>query len=405
MRTIEFSTEHEQILRETTIDADHPGPILHDFEAVCQFVGTEGVRAAGKYNLLPIDAIPSLDERLSRPLRLKLQRPQLKSHPYLQGLHLLLRATGLAIVEGVGDKARLRLDSAMMEKWNGLNQTERFFTLLEAAFLHASGTMIGESSSRDYALFQDCWFAWSTLPKKGKRFDLSQPTRAVFMYRRLYLLAVADLLGLFHVEQPHKSVQPWCPQAVGHTPFGDGFFTVMEKNEAYDVGVRAEDDEPAPFGLWQPILKPYFPEWRKNLELPRTQFREGVYVFKVSLGNVWRRIAIPDSLTLEDLADEILDAVNFDCDHLYEFTFRDQLGRAASINHPGVDEGPFADEYPIGELPLQPGQSMTFLFDFGDNWKFNVKLEKIDPPSPRMKKSRVLEKHGKAPEQYPESDW
>jgi hypothetical protein len=39
-------------------------------------------------------------------------------------------------------------------------------------------------------------------------------------------------------------------------------------------------------------------------------------------------------------------------------------------------------------------------FDYGDCWKFNVKLEKIDPPNPRMKKPRLLAQQGKAPEQY-----
>jgi len=47
---------------------------------------------------------------------------------------------------------------------------------------------------------------------------------------------------------------------------------------------------------------------------------------------------------------------------------------------------------------------MNLVYDFGDNWQFDVKLERIDPPNKRMKKPRVLEKHGKAPEQYPRWD-
>ena len=43
---------------------------------------------------------------------------------------------------------------------------------------------------------------------------------------------------------------------------------------------------------------------------------------------------------------------------------------------------------------------MQLLYDFGDSWQFTVKLERIDPPSSRGKKPRVLERHGKAPEQY-----
>ncbi len=59
----------------------------------------------------------------------------------------------------------------------------------------------------------------------------------------------------------------------------------------------------------------------------------------------------------------------------------------------------------IGTLPLEPGQSMDLLYDFGDNWHFNVTLERIDPPDARTRtRPRILESHGKAPEQYPNWD-
>jgi hypothetical protein len=46
---------------------------------------------------------------------------------------------------------------------------------------------------------------------------------------------------------------------------------------------------------------------------------------------------------------------------------------------------------------------MGLLYDFGDSWKFSVKLERIEPEE-RLKEPRVLESHGEAPEQYPSWD-
>jgi hypothetical protein len=43
---------------------------------------------------------------------------------------------------------------------------------------------------------------------------------------------------------------------------------------------------------------------------------------------------------------------------------------------------------------------MQLTYDFGANWKFEVKLERIDPSKPSMKTPRILERHGKAPKQY-----
>ncbi len=74
------------------------------------------------------------------------------------------------------------------------------------------------------------------------------------------------------------------------------------------------------------------------------------------------------------------------------------------VYHEYMDEGPYTNEVHIGELPLQPGQSLKLVYDFGDNWQFDVKLESVEP-LPRKAKTRILESHGKAPEQYPDTDW
>ncbi|MEW6382187.1 MAG: hypothetical protein AB1611_21690 [bacterium] len=68
------------------------------------------------------------------------------------------------------------------------------------------------------------------------------------------------------------------------------------------------------------------------------------------------------------------------------------------------EESPWADDVLIGEIGLKPNTTMTYLYDFGDNWQFEVKLERIDPPDPQIEKPVILEAHGKAPEQYPSWD-
>jgi len=144
MEKFVLTKDGEQILRDQVIDRDHPGTVLRDFETLLDFVGTAGVPAPGKHNLLPIGAIGELDRRLSRPLQLKLRRPQLRSHPYLQGLHLLLRASGLGTIVGVGSKTRLVVHAAVLDEWRRLNPTEQYFNLLEAWLRLGRAEMVGE---------------------------------------------------------------------------------------------------------------------------------------------------------------------------------------------------------------------------------------------------------------------
>ena len=158
------------------------------------------------------------------------------------------------------------------------------------------------------------------------------------------------------------------------------------------------------FGAWQPLFQPYFPEWRRNLEFPESEPREGTFVFRVSLGKMWRMIAMPADATVDALVHWILRSVEFGNDHLYEFIYRNRLGATVSLYHPYMDEGPYTDEVLIRALPLELGQRMELHYDFGDNWRFAVNLERIEPRDAKIKAPGILEKHGKSPQQYGNGD-
>ena len=139
-----LTSAQEQNLRQQEFSPVQPGTILHDFQMLLDYVGPSGVDAAGKYNMLPIKSIGELDQRFSRPLHLDLKRPQIRSHPYIQGLNLLLRASGLTRVETTGKKGAPGREPDMKMQWEQLNPTERYFNLLEAWLRFGRGEMVGE---------------------------------------------------------------------------------------------------------------------------------------------------------------------------------------------------------------------------------------------------------------------
>ncbi len=119
------------------------------------------------------------------------------------------------------------------------------------------------------------------------------------------------------------------------------------------------------------------------------------------LGKVSRKIAID---TWDRLAWAIIDTYDFDGDHSYEFVFQERNGAAVSALRPEVEDGESTtEEWSIGALPLAPGQSMMFVYDFGANWRFRATLEKIDPNAKRPQKPKVIASRGKAPSEY--GDW
>jgi hypothetical protein len=226
----------------------------------------------------------------------------------------------------------------------------------------------------------------------------------------LHNIALAEMFGWLKVEsgagQPGRS---WIIEKIRRTDFGSAVVAqLLLTLETLDFNWRNEEffsegeRDPLAFNVLQPAFAPYFPEWRACFRLPVAETVAGIYIFKVSLGKqTWRRIAVSSDDSLDDLSDAILDAFRFDHDHLYEFSFRNRFGVKKRIGHPALDESPSTDEFTIGELPLREGETMEYLYDFGDCWRFAVGLEKIEPQSAKLKTPRILETQGKAPQQYP----
>jgi len=170
----------------------------------------------------------------------------------------------------------------------------------------------------------------------------------------------------------------------------------------------AESGSPLEFGILRPEFHPYFPEWQNVYARPRREAKLGAHIFKVTLagwqggrGGIWRRLAVPGTDSLDELAGAILRAFKFDNDHLYDFRYRDQRGKQCVVNHPESDEGPFTPEIAVCETDLALKDFMIFTFDYGEDWKFNVRLEQIEDEPCRLKRAKVIASEGKAPAQYP----
>ncbi len=401
-----LSPKQEEILRQQKIAEDQPGTILRDFDMLLDFVASREIELTGKNLVLPMESLAEINARMSKPVTLKLQRAQQKSYPNINGLYLVLRVTGLARIERRDGKPMLKLDHEAMASWRGLNPTEQYFTLLETWLLRGNEEIIGERGNERQ--LSECAWTLKSIPDKGLKFaNWKEMNKSWLISRSQHRIALMEMFGLISVT--HGKPEPgkgWVISRVERKPFGDALISVAQQAMTSEARWEYRDELEQGkiiFNALQPSLQPYFPEWRNTLTLPEPAPTAGLYVFKVSLGKAWRRIAIPSKLTLDDLAYEILHAVNFDSDHLYSFRYRSRFGDEVEVNHPYTEDPPVADEVTIGELPLQPGDEMKFVYDFGDNWQFKIELERIDPPNAKIKKPRVLESHGKAPRQYP--DW
>jgi len=180
-------------------------------------------------------------------------------------------------------------------------------------------------------------------------------------------------------------------------------------------------------------------------------------------GRVWRKILMSTEQTLEELHIAIQEAYGWDSDHLYSFFLSgrpwDYESEYCLPEHSDawgfdMDEGESEDEEMIrtlspeetrramdmllddsittevkqaalgplwdllvedepplapndvrgvtlGDLSLQTGQEFLYLFDYGDEHRFRIRVAAVDPDAPDGDFPRIVESVGRAPEQYP----
>ncbi|RKT44356.1 IS1096 element passenger TnpR family protein [Thiocapsa rosea] len=208
--------------------------------------------------------------------------------------------------------------------------------------------------------------------------------------------------------------QGWRRDAIALTPWGPPLLsTVLEaRNQARTTEVAALEaaltldwllDPIAAFEDWSRSIRSVLPEWQKDLDPPEADVQPGAHQFKVSLGaRCWRRIRCGVETSFAVLASTILDAFDFDHDHLYRFSYQNRYGQMIEIDHfalVGETDNAVADEVLIGDLSLSEGQRIEFLFGLGDAWTFGILVERPEA-GPVRPAPLILESYGEAPAQY-----
>ena len=142
------------------------------------------------------------------------------------------------------------------------------------------------------------------------------------------------------------------------------------------------------------------------------------YVISVSAGTgCYRHIRIDGKAKLLDLHEAILDAFEFFDDHAHVFFMNNHAWEsgpntfyAPFLKEEDLDMGEenrYTDEVTLDGLGLMPNQRFLYIFDFGEEWRFNCRVLKVlDEAAPE---AEIVRSVGDPLEQYPdyddEDDW
>ncbi len=446
-----LSNSSRQLLSQQIFNTNQPNAIVQDFETFIEFLQLHKVEVSANQHAIASKHLADLNSRLSHPITIDFQRPSQKSYPYIHGLYLLLRGSGLSVVQADKKKNLLRVDPQVLTSWQRLNAIEKYFNLLATWIYYASEDIM----NNDRRVLPEWFFvftSWDTIAKENLNFtnNSTNSSKSNDWLNRLKLhnAALLHLFGFVELEDTKPLAgKGWRLTKAKVSPFGKAIMELLEKTN-WKKGMLTDSGDDLLDLLIEPPSEPQsletklnvvvqkstptqilqeefqaldlFPEWENNLQLPEPEAQDGIFIFKVSLQTyiqkskdkfstetVWRKIAIPSHLTLYDFSSAILKAFDFDNDHLHQFTYKDRQGFVKSIYHPYTQHGEgdgFTDEIVIRDWQISKGDRITYIFDFGDWWEFNVVLESIDDPDPKLKKPKVIDQKGKAPAQYSDDD-
>src|SRR5215212_590316 len=136
------------------------------------------------------------------------------------------------------------------------------------------------------------------------------------------------------------------------------------------------------------------------------------HIFRVQLWpKVCRDIEIESTKSLYDLAAAIVQAFDFDLDHAFgfysksdEYVFDSPVRYELFADLEGGGEARSVKRTKVAQAFPTVGSKMQFLFDYGDDWRFQVELIGHGEKAPRTRYPKMLKAVGEAPPQYPPED-
>lgn len=113
---------------------------------------------------------------------------------------------------------------------------------------------------------------------------------------------------------------------------------------------------------------------------------------------IWRRVELPATASLKALHDLIQAVMPFEDRHLFEFRVEDKRYAIPDPewDSPG-DKTLSAKTARIGQLAERGLRELAYTYDFGDDWRFIIKVEAVQHADPMIEYPRFIDGEGRAP--------
>ncbi len=144
----------------------------------------------------------------------------------------------------------------------------------------------------------------------------------------------------------------------------------------------------------------------REIDLPPPVEEPGLLTLVIELRGtkprIWRRLALPGDLTLDVVHTLFQAAMGWTDSHLHRFqpgtdVAYDQPYFVTEFDEEEGDEGTREEDVRLDQVLRTPGDRLTYLYDFGDNWEHRVTLESAAPLTAEDREPRCVGGAGACP--------
>lgn len=350
--------------------------------------------------MLPPEELSKLNALLPFQTRPK-GKVQQAHYPYIHGLLLLLYTQGLLRKKWQNKTLVLECNPTRLKAYRQLNRTTQYLNHLQAWFSVPASALSFRRSGVGI-LDRPEWVLPVILNEKKIEERYCSKTDYLSAWGAS-ALAMYHLFGFFKITPAASGHKYWPIKKISGVPETAPLFARAAQAQEFTSGYKELNRK------WKNAFQKTFPDFEGLWSRPELKAFQGQYLGEISLGQHKLSFKASSRISLETLADLLLEEIGFDNDHLYRFSFADVLGLKRQVEHAymaedrffHVDEGIYAaDQITLGELQLLPGEAGTFLFDFGDHWEFELRFKNFWPEADQKPPFSVLSNTSDWPAQY-----
>jgi hypothetical protein len=334
------------------------------------------------------------------------------AYPLLYMFHNLSISGKLFLEEVENDKKIVLRPTDRLNKFNGLSSTEKYIFLLEILWVDCSFENLRYQSYDDTNIYATKMILMDFVNRKPNEVIYANETLVGYSTILLYFSYFGILVIKEDEEEKLRDIKTrrFIPKRILISKMGLELITILHKKRALELWnipfIRESGEWRVEFKeKFHVPFKKLFDEGELENTLPRNKsdIIDGIYTFKASLSkNVWSKIRLSAHHTLYDLHDSIQAAFDLDDEHMFSFFMDGKAGSSNRFACPHDERGPYVDEARIGELDLYKKQKFLYLFDYSDEWRFDVEVLDIEEINVRLLNPEILETIGDIPRQYPD---